>query len=255
MSKKFKLIKEYPGSPKLETTVTYDPESIMFIVNDDILIDHSLVYGFPEFWQELKAYEILEYKINNKIYKLDDHGFYNNGVDRERISKSFIDSKHIFKIHSVKRLSDGKVFTVGDKVKSAFKATIIAFEINDLFVSTGLGVYTDKWIVESYDNCDLSCITKDNLILKTEDGVEIYEHTIVHWVIAKNCSYIQDITTDNIFTLLSDFNNKFFSTKKAAMDYIILNKRCLSIKDIIELDKKMPLTELKKVVKSRIVNI
>lgn len=99
--KKYVLIKEYPGSPKLGT-----------IINDEITTygisfsknNLSFIKKYPEFWQPVveKDYEILEYisKLKNCIIEPKNPLFNNGDWD----------------IHSVRRLSDSEIFTIGDKI-------------------------------------------------------------------------------------------------------------------------------------------
>jgi hypothetical protein len=102
--KKYKLIKTYPGSPLLgkvlepkvekdnENTNNFFWEGSWFNPND-----------FPEFWEEMN-YEILSYikKGSTTCTTTKRRG----GENHEKL----------WNIHSVKRLSDGEVFTVGDRI-------------------------------------------------------------------------------------------------------------------------------------------
>ena len=63
----------------------------------------------------------------------------------------------------------------------------------------------------------------------TEDGVEIFTNQLFYHV-DSNWSINTGKTTDNFIKLKG---YKEFSTKKAAEDWIINNKPCLSINDII----------------------
>jgi len=111
--KKYKLIKTYPGSPLLgkvlepkvekdnEDTNNFYWEGSWFNPND-----------FPELWEEVD-YEIVDTTIKNNLKQ---------------------------KISSVKRLSDGEIFSVGDKFTrySSEGNTIRRFELlgNTLFIHT-----------------------------------------------------------------------------------------------------------------------
>jgi hypothetical protein len=77
--KHYKLIKKYPGSPELGTIVNENSSHNLY----------KLCIDEPEFWQEIvqKDYEILLYYNQNQI-------------------------------KSIKRLSDGEIFTVGDRYKT-----------------------------------------------------------------------------------------------------------------------------------------
>jgi len=137
--KKYKLIKTYPGSPFLgkvlepkvekdnEDTNNFYWEGSWFNPND-----------FPELWEEVD-YEIVDTTIKNNLKQ---------------------------KISSVKRLSDGEIFSVGDKFTgySSEGNTIRRFELlgNTLFIHTnnqgtitntpGIGLFKSiKKVVEKKD--------------------------------------------------------------------------------------------------------
>jgi hypothetical protein len=85
--KTYKLIKEYPNSPKLGYISN----------NKDSRYDCS---QHPEFWEEVveKDYEILQMK--------NSHGNFYSLFRNEELSKHEIENHTI---HSIKRLSDGEV--------------------------------------------------------------------------------------------------------------------------------------------------
>lgn len=113
-SVKYKLIKDYPGSPCQVGEI---------VSNSWAHLRHLKIEEFPEYWEKVleKDYEVLAYqylgsgiiitKSKNRLFGHD--GF---GIKEARITGA--------RIHSVKRLSDGKVFTVGDEV---IEGVILAF--------------------------------------------------------------------------------------------------------------------------------
>ena len=87
---KYKLIKKYPGSDSVGTIVTgYGKDGWYSKGPGGKTYDWTLIVYNPEYWEEVveKDYEIL------KTCPIE-------GI-----------------IYSVKRLSDGEVFTVGDRIK------------------------------------------------------------------------------------------------------------------------------------------
>ena len=104
MLNKYRLIKTYPGSPKLNTI---------------LIIDSSQETGYysenSEFWEEIveKDYEILE--IQGKYGGISSY--------KEQYNSDLKD-KSIYKII---RLSDKEIFTIGDKTNNG---TISKFEAN-----------------------------------------------------------------------------------------------------------------------------
>lgn len=126
---KYKLIKTYPGSPKLGTILEMDKGTREFPNTTWLKIEEGLeinVKHYSEFWEPVveKDYEIISIKckvpnfgsyILNKI----SNGKFANEYKQINLDLEFYD------IHSVKRLSDGEVFTVGDKVKEGYITKII----------------------------------------------------------------------------------------------------------------------------------
>ena len=115
--KKFKLIREYPGSPKLGTELT--PKTDMHVTNTNNYYWEGSWFNpsdFPEFWEEVVApdYEVTQVLYATEIRTLSngEYRLFNDGIG--------FDLEYMLsnngKIHSVKRLSDGEVFTVGDRI-------------------------------------------------------------------------------------------------------------------------------------------
>ena len=117
---KYKLIKEYPGSPKLGNIIDN--------------LENDWIENYPEFWKLVveKDYEILSLIEDKFIYPCDKYGkdFINQLFNTLGVS-----------IHSVKR-KDGEIFTIGDKVFSEY----INYTINKI------GIVNDKCMVSAlYD--------------------------------------------------------------------------------------------------------
>jgi hypothetical protein len=239
--KQYKLIKEYPNSPKLGT-----------ILSDDI----KNILNYPEFWEEVieKDYEILSFirKDNSSykglIFKLNPiTKLYNSNIKAsDRRLEHFF--KKEFDIHSVKRLSDGEIFTVGDKVNGFdlgrnVDLTTIILEDNELLIGLrDLGMYNINSLKHAKQP-----------LFKTEDGVDIFKGQKV-WYTNSTASNIWDSRADE------KYHNgkgclKYFSTKEAAEEYIILNKTCLSINDIktyLNFQRFASLEDIKDIVKSKL---
>ena len=70
--KRYKLIREYPGSPKLNTIVEeHKTKKSLFVSKCNFAINHP--YYFQEFWEEFeKDYEIISFKgtLSPRIYTL-----------------------------------------------------------------------------------------------------------------------------------------------------------------------------------------
>ena len=131
------------------------------------------------------------------------------------------------KICSVKRLSDGAVFTVGDKVvfhsTEYFEDSVVI--IKDFFDR-------DEFIdVRSENNvvCSLNNISHHKKpIFTTEDGKDIFEGD-EYWCVHSYDFFLRDYIAE---TGIYNKNYKRFSTKEAAEEYIRNNKPMYTLKDI-----------------------
>lgn len=202
---KFKLIKEYPHSPKLGTVIsrrtigedywTYDNYTV-------VLLRRDTPENYPEFWEKVieKDYEILSLKH--------------------------------YKINSVKRLSDGEIFTIGDKVQDSLTDILTGNKVQTInYFHSG-----DKLICQtkSGTTIPLSTIRKAEPILVTEEGVEICKGDSIYAV-------------TNCFTLIYEpfiefcsFNySKYFAKKENAEKYIRDNEKRYSLNDIKETVNKL----------------
>lgn len=283
MARKFKLIKEYPNSCGLGTIFTQHDER-----SNDFYADQTLHGGKvktystewnldyfvknTEFFEEIveKDYEILSFIANKNrkgitegdIISLNkDNIFSGNSKDFIKISGSLSEALNsdVWNIHSVKRLSDGEVFTVGDKIEGYDNTGIKEIKLfeHGLRVITdanGKGVVTDKlaWDLKS-------CKKAKTPLFTTEDGVDIYEGDTIYSVFS---NYI--ISTD-IAGKYKNSNSehpvehwcrddKYFSTKEAAEEYVLMNKPCLSINGVMTSQDGLIFAEkkLKQLVKSRL---
>ncbi len=217
--------------------------------------DFSLTYYSPETgnvapdivedsndWEEIieKDYEILSYidKANNGvIYKLDT---------QLKDLYCIIDGKAPFftkeqlqycYIYSVKRLSDGEIFTIGDNITRIDKKTkIIGFtiELNKYLISNF------KTIIDNCKGCNINYIQKAKQpLFTTEDGVDIFEGD--NWYIVYIDGYDGSGSLFNVFSsndypnvplLLNRIGVKRFSTKEKAQEYVDLHKPKYSLNDI-----------------------
>jgi len=226
--KKYKLIKEYPDSPKLGT--------ITKVSNKNIPVWYN-VGNWEEFWQEIvdKDYEILELacKNHNDTYILHENGLYGfKGEDGHGVLEHVI--KYFPIIKSVKRLSDGEIFTVGDSVinvSNNLTTKIKSFSTEPYCKTLGelCALYEDGDFNYFYD-----VIKFKEVLFTTEDGVDIFEHKNLFFV--KNFNFIQGTChSDSAFYHDNKKYIKLFSSKEAAEKYIILNKPCLSINDCLKI--------------------
>jgi hypothetical protein len=217
MNKQYKLIKKYPNSPQLGTVVNYSEKHQIYNNNGGDFyteLPKHQVENLPEFWEEVieKGFEVLSIcydeviyanKIQGKDY-WDGFGFWD-----------YKENSEVIKIHSVKRLSDDVIFSIGDTTNGGI---IKEFSIHGSKLQLKVDglIFLDDFLV------------KKTKIFTSEDGVDIYEGDVVTWLHGDNMSIA------NIGKAHSSMYKhlKYFSTKEKAEEYINFRKPCLSINDI-----------------------
>lgn len=246
--KKYKLIKKYPGIRKsvpegsifkedvgLESYSFLEPEGYFCVPSWEV-VDQ------PEFWEEVieKDYEILtiksDYGFNIGIFKVKEFdlqkGAYLKGPQADKFNIARDTISYIlnnFKIHSVKRLSDGEVFTIGDKVRYKEGCSYGYFVISEFFLRR------DGKILLQNDNKHICELLNDveklsEVAFTTEDGVDIHEGDTYFFIgtddfIWKNKVYKRWAENND----LNEF--KRFSTEQAAKYYIKYKKVLFTTED------------------------
>lgn len=243
--KKYKLIKKYPGSPELGSICKKDCNNRWVYSLDFSKESTYYTLGhpkfYPEFWKEIvkKDYQILSFKQNSLVKDLWTefvHGWCRNSngypvtdpYSYDDILNNHLNSGVKYHIHSVKRLSDSEVFTVGDRIKyNGDDYTIKEFKINNNKLEIYLiGIYVPISIKQ------IQHIKQP--LFTTEDGVDIFKKDRP-WYVSKDKFKITG-TADLIMNISfhPSKNYLYFSTKEAAEEYILMNKPCLSAKDILK---------------------
>lgn len=222
--KQYKLIKEYPGSWKKDTIVEFDKNSDRCLINGvKSPITAMQVLNYPEFWQEITKpeYTILSFDTGMGLIiirtKNDDWVFEEDNGHTDWRYKTLLEECYI---HSVRRESDGEVFTVGDDIKN--QRDIQSFRI-----------FPDGELLAMFNNnqeglrIDL-LYKREQPLFTTEDEVDIYEGDM-HWFITGDMGYCGQKASS------IDKGREYghtFSTKEKAEEYILENKPCLSLKDL-----------------------
>lgn len=209
-----------------------------------------------------KDYEILSFKRGVNIYTVRENGRLLWDIPEYKGMNADITATHWteatkkgYIIHSVKRLSDGEVFTVGDKVRYNFSKSCLSLKITKIaYESVGKTPLTLYIYTENGSQSTINNYVKAKLpLFTTEDGVDIFEDTTVYGV---NSSWL-------IFSHFTDLKEKIkywgnkpiFSTEEAAEEYILMNKPCLTINDVNEvflIDKSsIKMEKLKHLVKEK----
>jgi hypothetical protein len=185
---------------------------------------------------EPSALPTKEYEILSFSGKIANYGFTSSPRTEEWVNKQIEEG---YPIHSVRRLSDNVVFSVGDKIydgwegeHSHFSGTVMGFEINTtiMLIKYGEGYKTMHIANAKKLPPETPPIVKDKeALFTTEDGVKIYDYSKSLFAIIKK---------DKSFYIHENFiganpsEHYYFSTKEAAEQYIIENKPCLSVLEL-----------------------
>jgi len=220
MKTQYRLIKKYPGSPKVGDIVEgYGRDGWYSKGEGHSTYDWRQVVNYPEFWEEVieKDYEILSYIKKGSIACTTTKR--RGGENHEEY----------WNIHSVKRLSDGEMFTIGDMIKTTYteRIRILGFrspEANEYFIEILTG-FTRLSTIEK---------VKQPIFL-THDGKDIFEGDTVWWVRKESYSY-------SCFEAYSGIKfhsnlNAYFLTATAAGNYINKNKVLFTTEDGVGIKK------------------
>jgi hypothetical protein len=218
--KKYRLVKEYPGSAKLGTMVEKCSFTGSGVIGNGKLYTNMKGQGvespekYPEYWEEVieKDYEVLSYikKGSTACTTTKRRGGENHD--------------EYWNIYSVKRLSDGEVFTVGDKITGYHKD---ARSIQTIRTCP----YTGRVRLEqSGGYTDFSYATKvKQPIFLTHNGKNIFEGDKVWYVNKEQLHYSGFIAVSGV-TFRSNIN-AYFLTREGAEDYIEKNKVLFTTED------------------------
>lgn len=241
---KYKLIQQYPGTSLCLGDIVEWGESGN-IAQYMCKIKRKGVNGvdvskFPEFWEEVieKDYKILSLarfcSIKPTILLVSDYG--------DEYIEALIKCDNA-RIHSIERLSDGEVFTIGDKVHLT-NGNYYGFELKEFkFFHNGknghlekhrnktflkLGIISDLHKESTFFY--LEDITKIRQpLVKTEDGINIFEGDTAFALLKRNLNTLGEISVTKYQEELL-----YFKTREEAEEYRMLNKPCLTLKNVLE---------------------
>lgn len=197
------------------------------------------VSKYPEYWEKVveKDYEVLSLVCTKNIGSLYKGDIVNKkedkfeGVSKDGISVCFNTNNYstdIWDIHSVKRLSDRTVLSIGDYVKGynsvrkPFKITGFKQTTNDKGGTDILVTGEGRSAYLIYFNCE-----KVEPILKTEDGVDIFDGDEC-WEVLDWDFFVHNVSSAALIFLKKNLHSrKAFSTKEAAEKYVLENKQLL----------------------------
>lgn len=234
------------GSIKAITAMQADGKIYYHATTEEAVVTYSL----PTEWDQAldafkklllsKEWEILSF-INTagSLWALQSDGGYgigSNTLHEMLYIGGCVDLGH-FRIQSVRRISDGEIFTIGDKIRvgELDLDSVLDVEIVDKILvnkSNNICLYT-----KTYHNNGLSILKaiksiSPKVLLTTADGVDITGDD--------QMLYILDPSTwkkgDFFFTNGPKYDGmKIFSTTKARRDYVIENKPMFSFAELTEI--------------------
>ena len=203
--KKCKLIQVYPGSPKLGTELT--PKVDKENSNTNNFYWEGSWFNpkdFSEFWEEVveKDYEVLIAKIVP------------------------------YTILSVKRLSDGEVFTVGDRAKVYEYGSIKTIDSMTL-VTECSSMKEGIWLNYNSGSSHIIHAIKqvEQPIFLTHDGKDIFAGDKVWYVHKGGRSMSINYLIPSLGTTFRSESYAYFLTKEAAEDYVEKNKVLFTTED------------------------
>ena len=193
-------------------------------------------------WEKVihKDYEILSFRANTGLLRIkDSNGIFqaNGDAKRENTTEQYLLNEGGWDIYSVKRLSDGEVFSIGDKINfrglygnnSEHKYDIIRGF--DLKQDANLGILYLNGLV------GLNKIEKyREAVFTTFDNVEIYKNQS-YWGLHTKTWLLEYVDGGINYDLkeneLSDSTYLTFAKKENLEEYILMNKPVLSLNDLL----------------------
>ena len=235
--KKYRLIKEYPGSDSVGLVVSLKtPNGLYEGYQYNYYSKH--VENQPEYWEEVveKDYEIVAMTNSEGTIMYFKDGWCTKRNDTVCIHRTpslgYILRNGINNnIHSVKRLSDGEVFTIGDLITGYWY--IDARSIQTIKIC----IYTGSIRFEQSGGCTYLSFAKKakQPIFLTHDGKDIFEGDKVWWVNKKTFCSDYFVPTPSV-TFFSDIN-AYFLTEEEAEEYIKRNKVLFTTEDGVGIKK------------------
>jgi len=189
---------------------------------------------FPKEKVVEKDYEILSFKDlhSSKILTLSPNKQHYQDGNMYLSIKNLLPNVRNWSIHSIKRLSDGEIFTVGDNID----IRNLSSKIDSFYIKNN-----NLMITSELSNCGdylKNIVKRKQILFTTEDGVDIFNYSQeFYWVKKESLKLCERIVEglDHIqFFIYEPENELYFSTKEKAEEYILMNKPCLSFSDIYD---------------------
>lgn len=140
--KRYRLIKIYPGSPELGYIFNVNDTVIgkkLHVCTKALYINPEIVTNHPLYWEEVIDSNYIILKIQTNVQgRISDYS-----KDLEEYVKATLKCAGT-SIHSIKRLSDNAVFTVGDKIRTFGTILSIKSEKSDIVINTSYSIPFEK---------------------------------------------------------------------------------------------------------------
>lgn len=231
---KYKLIETYPGSPDIGYELRPSSEGILRYYWKTWFDPEQ----YPKNWEKVieKEYEILSFKNkdNGMTYFKDSSGTFSTKNSNGGLTtvgfRSLEYCMSYYTPTSVKRLSDEEVFSIGDKVRISKLQHDGSFIIEKFYLSTdGVSLLCNG--KGGNGHVSITKIEHSKAIFTTEDGVDMFEGEKCFWVFTTSYNPAEGLAREELLPLQS--YQKAFSTEKAAEDFVLTNKPCLSYKEVV----------------------
>jgi hypothetical protein len=182
-----------------------------------------------EFWEEVveKDYEILSFRASTGLLRIKDYDglFQANGdVRRDNTTEQSL-LKGGWDIYSVKRLNDGEIFTIGDKIKDGNIITKIDrfFIKNDNLLFTTEDTNCGNYLINLIKYKQPLFTTQDNVDLKFGDKFYVVD-----------TQYFKIFEAEAGITFKSEkWIKNSYADKKLAEEWIVMNKPVLSLNNLL----------------------
>ena len=157
-------------------------QEIMTYRDGCMIVDRSVIEGKPDLdcWEEVieKNYEIISIlgKITESLYVLNrETGLYSNKALFKNFSAHELLKKDC-EINSIERLSDGVVFTIGDRVRISKLKHDGSFVISEFYFDRTNTNLLCGGVIAGNGHVNITKIEHSAIpLFKTEDGVDIFE--------------------------------------------------------------------------------
>lgn len=259
MKSNYKLLKKYPSlshnwevgmivgqGDRSGTYANFSPCDEKY---NNAYIPYEEVYNNPEFWGKVveKDYEILAFRLKNPnypdlirwknsfgLFPSGEKGDINNRFN-EFSEESLLKPENKYEIYSIKRKSDGVIFTIGDKIildnwmqgREYIQIDEIYYnEHNQLSFRTNMSPAPKTFV---FGLSDINYKIYKEPLFTTEDGVELFLGD-KYWYPSDGIIHQATIVDRNY----PKVDNFYWSSKKKANAYVKENKPKYSKKDVLD---------------------